>query len=131
MFRIQSSSTHVQCFYLQGEENISEECKPNEIMAGRARGAAKVLGTLRMYIPAGKASPSPPLGPALGQVGWKSADVAQCFKMLLDLALQRGVNIGVFCKEFNERTKDIKEGIPIPVKITINVSRFLTVVWYK
>lgn len=35
-------------------------------MAGR--GAAKALGTLRMYIPAGKASPSPPLGPALGQV---------------------------------------------------------------
>jgi len=102
------------------------------MMAGRgARGAAKVLGTLRMYIPAGKASPSPPLGPALGQVGWKSADVVQCFMMLLDRALQRGVNIGVFCKEFNERTKDIKEGIPIPVKITINVSRFLTVVWYK
>lgn len=91
MFRIQSSSTHVQCFYLQGEENISEECKPNEIMAGRgARGAAKVLGTLRMYIPAGKASPSPPLGPALGQVGWRSADVAQCFMMLLNCSAERG-----------------------------------------
>ena len=37
-------------------------------MAGRARGVAKVVGTLRMCVPAGNASPSPPLGPALGQV---------------------------------------------------------------
>ena len=47
-------------------------------MAARraARGTAKVLGTLRMYIPAGKASPSPPLGPALGQVS------VSCYTML-------------------------------------------------
>ena len=43
---------------------------------GTARGTAKVLGTLRMYIPAGKASPSPPLGPALGQVS------VSCYMML-------------------------------------------------
>ena len=47
-------------------------------MAARraARGTAKLLGTLRMYIPAGKASPSPPLGPALGQVS------VSCYTML-------------------------------------------------
>jgi len=58
--------------------------------------AKKLSGTLKMYIAAGKAAPSPPLGPALGQ---------------------RGINIMQFCKEFNEKTKDFKQGIPIPTKI--------------
>ena len=44
---------------------------------------------------------------------------------------QRGVNIGVFCKEFNEHTKDIKEGIPIPVRITINVSHLYFSEWTR
>ncbi|XP_064403104.1 large ribosomal subunit protein uL11m-like [Halichondria panicea] len=71
-------------------------------MAARSKAVAKVIGTLRVRVPAGGASPSPPLGPALGQ---------------------RGVNIGLFCKEFNEKTNDIKEGVPIPVTVTINSDR--------
>ncbi|XP_065833518.1 large ribosomal subunit protein uL11m-like [Oscarella lobularis] len=64
--------------------------------------AARHATRLRMYIPAGKAAPSPPLGPALGQ---------------------RGVNISKFCKEFNDKTKHLKEGIPIPTSIHIKPDR--------
>ncbi len=59
--------------------------------------AKKVVGELKLQIPAGKANPSPPIGPALGQ---------------------RGVNIMEFCKAFNERTKDMGN-FKIPVVITI------------
>ena len=63
--------------------------------------AQKVTGTIRLQIPAGKATPAPPVGPALGQ---------------------HGVNIGAFTKEFNERTKnDI--GMTIPVVITVYADR--------
>ena len=59
--------------------------------------AQKVTGFIKLQIPAGKATPAPPVGPALGQ---------------------HGVNIRAFTKEFNERTKD-KAGLIIPVVITV------------
>lgn len=63
--------------------------------------AAKVTGIVKLQIPAGKATPAPPVGPALGQ---------------------HGVNIGAFTKEFNERTKnDI--GMMIPVVVTVYADR--------
>ena len=59
--------------------------------------AKEVLGLIKLQIPAGGANPSPPVGPALGQ---------------------RGLNIMDFCKAFNDKTKDIEKGAPIPVIIT-------------
>ena len=59
--------------------------------------AKEILGYIKLQIPAGGANPSPPVGPALGQ---------------------RGLNIMEFCKAFNEKTKDLEKGSPIPVIIT-------------
>ena len=59
--------------------------------------AKKIAGTLKLQIPAGKANPSPPVGPALGQ---------------------RGLNIMEFCKAFNDKTKSMA-GKPVPVEITV------------
>jgi len=59
--------------------------------------AKKVAGFLKLQVPAGAATPSPPIGPALGQ---------------------RGINIMEFCKAFNAQTTDQEKGSPIPVVIT-------------
>jgi len=63
--------------------------------------AQKVTGIIKLQIPAGKATPAPPVGPALGQ---------------------HGVNIGQFTKDFNDRTKN-DEGMIIPVVITVYADR--------
>ena len=63
--------------------------------------AKKIIGTIKLQIPAGKANPSPPVGPALGQ---------------------HGVNIMEFCKAFNAKTQD-KQGLIIPVVITVYADR--------
>ena len=59
--------------------------------------AKKIVGTLKLQVPAGKANPSPPVGPALGQ---------------------RGINIMEFCKAFNAKTQDTEVGAPCPTIIT-------------
>ena len=59
--------------------------------------AKKVVGFIKLQVPAGKANPSPPIGPALGQ---------------------RGLNIMEFCKAFNAQTQALEPGLPVPVIIT-------------
>jgi len=66
--------------------------------------AKKVIGMVKLQIPAGSANPSPPVGPALGQ---------------------HGVNIMEFCKAFNAKTQD-KQGLIIPVVITVYADRSFT-----
>ena len=69
--------------------------------------AKKIEGYVKLQIPAGKANPSPPVGPALGQ---------------------RGLNIMAFCKEFNAATQNLEPGMPIPVVITCFSDRSFTFV---
>ncbi len=67
--------------------------------------AKKVAGQLKLQVPAGKANPSPPVGPALGQ---------------------RGINIMEFCKAFNARTQEMEVGQPTPVIITYFTDKSFT-----
>jgi large subunit ribosomal protein L11 len=67
--------------------------------------AKKILGYIKLQVPAGAATPSPPIGPALGQ---------------------RGVNIMGFCKEFNARTENMQKGTPLPTVITVYQDKSFT-----
>ncbi|MFZ4554677.1 MAG: 50S ribosomal protein L11 [Betaproteobacteria bacterium] len=67
--------------------------------------AKKIIGFIKLQIPAGKANPSPPVGPALGQ---------------------RGLNIMEFCKAFNAATQSLEPGLPIPVVITAFADKSFT-----
>ena len=67
--------------------------------------AKKITGYIKLQIPAGAATPAPPVGPALGQ---------------------QGVNIMEFCKQFNAQTQKVEKGLPIPVVITVYADRSFT-----
>jgi large subunit ribosomal protein L11 len=67
--------------------------------------AKKIVGFIKLQVPAGKANPSPPIGPALGQ---------------------RGLNIMEFCKSFNAQTQGLEPGMPIPVTITAFADKSFT-----
>ena len=67
--------------------------------------AKKIVGYIKLQVPAGKANPSPPIGPALGQ---------------------RGLNIMEFCKAFNAQTQGVEPGLPIPVVITAFADKSFT-----
>ena len=67
--------------------------------------AKKIVGLIKLQVPAGKANPSPPIGPALGQ---------------------RGLNIMEFCKAFNAATQKVEPGLPIPVVITAFADKSFT-----
>ena len=69
--------------------------------------AKKIVGFIKLQVPAGKANPSPPIGPALGQ---------------------RGLNIMEFCKAFTAQTQGLEPGMPIPVVITAYADRSFTFV---
>ena len=67
--------------------------------------AKKIVGYVKLQVPAGKANPSPPIGPALGQ---------------------RGLNIMEFCKAFNAQTQGVEPGLPLPVVITAFADKSFT-----
>jgi len=67
--------------------------------------AKKIVGYIKLQVPAGKSNPSPPIGPALGQ---------------------RGLNIMEFCKAFNAATQKMEAGLPVPVVITVYADKSFT-----
>ena len=67
--------------------------------------AKKIVGFIKLQVPAGKANPSPPIGPALGQ---------------------RGLNIMEFCKQFNAATQKVEPGLMLPVVITAFADKSFT-----
>ena len=69
--------------------------------------AKKIVGYIKLQVPAGKANPPPPIGPALGQ---------------------RGLNIMEFCKAFNAQTQGVEPGLPVPVVITAFADKSFTFV---
>ncbi len=70
---------------------------PAPVKLERELNGEKIIGYIKLQVKAGQANPSPPIGPALGQ---------------------RGLNIMMFCKDFNAATKEIEPGSPVPVVIT-------------
>jgi large subunit ribosomal protein L11 len=80
---------------------------PSAITRKEKSMAKKIVGFIKLQVPAGKANPSPPIGPALGQ---------------------RGLNIMEFCKAFNAQTQGVEPGLPLPVVITAFADKSFTFV---
>ena len=78
---------------------------PSAITRKEKSMAKKIVGFIKLQVPAGKANPSPPIGPALGQ---------------------RGLNIMEFCKAFNAQTQGVEPGLPLPVVITAFADKSFT-----
>ena len=72
--------------------------------------AKEISGYVKLQVPAGKANPSPPVGPALGQAG---------------------LNIMEFCKSFNDKTKQLEQGAPLPVIITVYKDKSFSFIFKK
>ena len=72
--------------------------------------AKKITGYVKLQVPAGKAAPAPPVGPALGQAG---------------------LNIMEFCKAFNAETQQMEQGAPLPVVITVYADKTFSFVYKK
>jgi large subunit ribosomal protein L11 len=85
---------------------MGTDCRPQRGPQGENM-AKKIVGFIKLQIPAGKANPSPPVGPALGQ---------------------RGLNIMEFCKAFNAQTQGIEPGLKLPVVITAYADKSFTFV---
>lgn len=84
--------------------------KTGKVFGKATKQAVENFRKIKINIAAGCAAPGPPLGPILGE---------------------RGVNIATFCKDFNEKTKDLKEGIPLPTRIKVNPDRSYKLVIHK